>query len=62
MYEPPTEPAEALTGPADPTLSDGHLIIRDPDLVRRLISLATELETTPTELVERWISQLLGDA
>jgi len=62
MDIPPTDPAQALTGPADLTLSDGHVIIRDPDLVRRLTRLAVELDTTPDELVARWINRLLGDA
>lgn len=73
MTVPPTDPVEALSGPAEITLSDKHvqlleiggermMVIRDPALLQRLDRIAAQLDTTPSLLVARWLNDSLGDA
>ena len=61
MTVPPTDPVEARSGPADLVIQDGHLIIRDPDLVRRLTRLARQLQTSPEVMVTQWLNTFLRD-
>lgn len=64
MYAPPTDPAEALKGPAlvpDCPPPDAPLIIHDAELARRLRLMAERMSMSPSDLVDFCLNQALGD-